>query len=238
MTAAAGRRAGGASSHAASSSSSSSRSPSSSAASSCARARGGARRTRRAWPRGSHTGGPWPGQITRSGELAQAPQRRRGSSPRSLGDEHAALAEHRVAGEARAAGHEDEVVGARGRARSGPRAGRSDRRRRAARRRRSGAPPTGGRPSRSRSASSALDVVAVVVRERDPAGAAARLDRGGDRVEVLGERRARDRPPTPGRGRRPTCWCRTACTAPGFSARTRAMSSPSSSLDAQRGTSR
>ncbi len=37
----------------------------------------------------------------------------------------------------------------------------------------------------------ALDVVLVVVRERDPARAAARGDLGGDRVEVRVERRAR-----------------------------------------------
>jgi len=118
-------------------------------------------------------------------ELAQALQRLEVLAE-VLRDEHAAFAEHGVAGEARALPHEREVVGRVARhgvdreraeplavaqphvggvaARADPRA----------------AEPLTQRQQR-------LDVVLVVVRDRDPSGAAARLDRGGDVLDVLGD---------------------------------------------------
>ena len=136
-------------------------------------------------PFGSHTGGPWPGQITAQRQLAQALERLQVLAE-VLGDEHAALAEHGVAGEAGAVAHEGQVVGRVARHRvhgerpeavavAEPHVGRV-----AAR-----ADPRPAEPLAQRE--QPLDVVAVVVRDRDPARAAARLDLGGDGVEVLGD---------------------------------------------------
>ena len=102
------------------------------------------------------------------------------------------------------------------RATSGPKRSPSASRTSAAKR----AAATGGRPSRSRSAQHALDVVEVVVRHRDPARAAARLDLGGHRVEVLGRAPARGR--STHAGSRPTTqvFVPVSVYGPGLSART------------------
>jgi len=121
-------------------------------------------------------------------ELAQALQRLEVLAE-VLGDEHAALAEHRVAGEARALPHEREVVGrvaghgvdrerAEASAVAEPHVGRV-----AAR-----ADPRAAEPLAQRE--EPLDVVLVVVRDRDAAGAAASLDRRGHTLDVVGDVRA------------------------------------------------
>ena len=136
-------------------------------------------------PFGSHTGGPWPGQITRSGELTQALQRLQVLAE-VLGHEHAALAEHGVAGEAGAVAHERQVVGRVARHRvhgeraeavavAEPHVGRVA----------AGADPRAAEALAQRE--QPLDVVAVIVGDRDPAGPAARLDLGGHGIDVIGD---------------------------------------------------
>jgi len=106
-----------------------------------------------------------------------------------LGHEHAALAEHRVAAEARRSGHEREVV------RSVARHGVGDERPEAIA---VGEAHVGGQAARGHRRAPeplaqrqhTLDVVGVIVRDGDPAGPAARLDLRRHRVEVRGEVRA------------------------------------------------
>ena len=101
-------------------------------------------------------------------------------------DEHAALPEHGVAGEAGAVEHEREVVrrvagdGVRDERAEALALGEPDVGGVARRRHRRAPEPVAQREH-------ALDVVEVVVRHRDPARAAARLDLGGHRVEMGGE---------------------------------------------------
>jgi hypothetical protein len=114
---------------------------------------------------------------------AQDLQRQRAQPPQSIevlaqpaGDEHAALAEHGVAGERRRSGHEDQVVvGVAGHGQHVERPGGLAVRQAGGRRR---AEPVGQRAG-------ALGVVGVVVREHDAARAPASLHLRRDRVEVL-----------------------------------------------------
>ena len=131
---------------------------------------------------------PVAGAQDRQVERAQALERGQVLAE-PAGDEHAALAEHGVAGEAGAAGDEREVVVGV--------AGDRDRPQRpelvAVGERHVGRVPRGRDRDRAQPLAQRLDalaVVGVVVRERDPAGAAAARDLRGDRVEVGGERRA------------------------------------------------
>ena len=96
--------------------------------------------------------------------------------------------------------------------------------------------PRARRPARRRAARAApptpSDVVGVVVRERDPARAAARLDLGGDGVEVRRRWPGPGRRPRPGRGPRPTCSCPLSVSGDGLLARTRATPRSASELTA------
>ena len=120
-------------------------------------------------------------------------------------DEHAALAQHGVAGERAAARRRTRGGRRRDPARAAPRTARTSRRRASA-----GIAPTGGSPSSDAQRREPLGVVGVVVRHGDPAGAAALRHRRGDRVQMRLERRARV--DHPGRIARPPprCWSRSA----------------------------
>ena len=112
-----------------------------------ARGPAGARCTRRAWPRDRRPAARGPGTSTR-----QLAPRSRASAVEVAGeragvgrDEHAPLAEHRVAGQRHVADDEREVVGRVARGRDRLERAERGRRRRAARRRRR-APPPAARP--------------------------------------------------------------------------------------------
>ena len=137
---------------------------------------------------GSNTGGPCPGHRTSSGRSRSRPSASRyaGECARIGRDEHASLAEHRVAGQSGRAGDVGEVIGSVAGRRRPPRAGRTCSRRephvdgparRGQRRVR-----VAGADRRHR-----LGVVAVVVRERDAAEAAPAVEFGDQRVYVLVE---------------------------------------------------
>ena len=129
------------------------------------------------------------------------------------GDEDAAFAEHRVAGEAHPAGDQREVIGGvagRGEGHERPEASplgelHVDL-----------APPRGQRRGTPLAQSAdPLGVVGVVVRERDAAEPAARVDGRHEALDVLLRARDRDRPRRRGRGRRSRCWCPTASAGRG-----------------------
>ena len=161
---------------------------------------------------GSPTASPWPGQSTSRSERAQAPQPVEVLA-QPAGDEHAALAEHGVAGERGAAGDEHEVVVGVAGDGEHARAGRTCRRR-AVRGR-----PAGRRAARAAratpSAWSAWSCVSAI--PPAPPRAATSAATASRCASSAGP----DRRPTPGRGRRPTCSCPTSVSGLGLGARTR-----------------
>ena len=131
---------------------------------------------------------PVAGAQHREVERAQPPQAVEVGASRPIrGDEHAALAEHRVAGEGARPATNARWSAAWPGSREHAAAGRTRRRRRRRRR----ADTTGTSPSRARSASSPSAWSAWSCVSAIPPGAAARGDLRGDRVEVVVERRAR-----------------------------------------------
>ena len=128
-----------------------------------------------------------PGAQQRQLALAQPAQRRQvgGQRARIGGDEHAPLAQHRVAGEARR--RRSRTRGGRARARAWPRPP-ADRTRCRPTGSTSTSPRAAGRPglgNRAAHRGHRLGVVGVVVGERDPAEPATALDLGGHGFDVL-----------------------------------------------------
>ena len=165
----------------------------------CARARARCARYSSSFAAGSVTSSPWPGQM-RSRSIARRRRRpSRYSREPARRDEDAALAEHGVARERGAAGDEHEVVvGVAGHVQHGERPERR-RRRPASAGRPNGTPPQPLAQRVTASAWSAWSCVSAIPPAPPRAATAAAT---ASRCAV--DRRARDRPPRPGRGRRPS----------------------------------